>query len=254
MNNNNIIIERSTYNYKISDTDYYLKLTSGSKQFTVDTGNSIFLLMIDSLILESVLSVASITNCCLVTKSCPILCDPMDCSLPGSSVHGLSQARILPGVLPGNGVGCHFLLRGIFLTQELNWHLLHWQMIFFLPLSHQGSPYILQIGPPLFSNRQQARKQSLCSFLELQRIRIPLPSQISQSERKQALNLVSVIAVYRVTEGFVYLCSYISRLYEHEKAPLSISKFESYLLFATLQTVARQAPLSVGILQARELE
>ena len=125
---------------------------------------------------------------------------------------------------------------------------------FFLPLSHQGSPYILQIGPPLFSNRQQARKQSLCSFLELQRIRIPLPSQISQSERKQALNLVSVIAVYRVTEGFVYLCSYISRLYEHDKAPLSISKFESYLLFATLHTVARQAPLSVGILQARELE
>ena len=96
LNNNNTIIERSTYNYKISDTDYYLKLTSGSQQFTVDMGNSIFLLMIDSLILDSVLSVASITNCCcLVAKSCPILCDPMDCSLPGSSVHGLSQARIL---------------------------------------------------------------------------------------------------------------------------------------------------------------
>ena len=26
---------------------------------------------------------------------CPTLCDPMDCSLPGSSVHGISQARIL---------------------------------------------------------------------------------------------------------------------------------------------------------------
>ena len=32
---------------------------------------------------------------CLVTKSCLTLCDPMDCSLPGSSVHGISQARIL---------------------------------------------------------------------------------------------------------------------------------------------------------------
>ena len=25
---------------------------------------------------------------CLVSQSCPILCDPMDCSPPGSSVHG----------------------------------------------------------------------------------------------------------------------------------------------------------------------
>ena len=29
-----------------------------------------------------------------VAQSCPTLCDPMDCSLPGSSVHGISQARI----------------------------------------------------------------------------------------------------------------------------------------------------------------
>ena len=28
-------------------------------------------------------------------QSCPTLCDPMDCSLPGSSLHGISQARIL---------------------------------------------------------------------------------------------------------------------------------------------------------------
>ena len=33
--------------------------------------------------------------CCLVDKSCPSLCDPMDCSPPGSSVHGICQARIL---------------------------------------------------------------------------------------------------------------------------------------------------------------
>ena len=32
--------------------------------------------------------------CCLVAKLYPILCDPMDCSLPGSSVYGISQARI----------------------------------------------------------------------------------------------------------------------------------------------------------------
>ena len=32
---------------------------------------------------------------CLVTQLCLTLCDPMDCSLPGSSVHGILQARIL---------------------------------------------------------------------------------------------------------------------------------------------------------------
>ena len=36
--------------------------------------------------------------CYLVAKSCPTLCDPMDCSPPGSSVHGILQARILEWV------------------------------------------------------------------------------------------------------------------------------------------------------------
>ena len=34
----------------------------------------------------------------LCAQSCPPLCDPMDCSLPGSSVHGLFQARVLEWV------------------------------------------------------------------------------------------------------------------------------------------------------------
>ena len=29
-----------------------------------------------------------------LTQSCPTLCDPMDCGLPGSSVHGILQARV----------------------------------------------------------------------------------------------------------------------------------------------------------------
>ena len=36
--------------------------------------------------------------CVLVTQSCPTLCDPLDCSPPGSSVHGILQARILEWV------------------------------------------------------------------------------------------------------------------------------------------------------------
>ena len=33
-----------------------------------------------------------------VAQSCPTLCDPMDCSLPGFSVHGIFQVRILEWV------------------------------------------------------------------------------------------------------------------------------------------------------------
>ena len=39
-------------------------------------------------------------------QSCLTLCTPMDCSPPGSCVHGILQARILPGM------GCHALSRG----------------------------------------------------------------------------------------------------------------------------------------------
>ena len=37
------------------------------------------------------------------------LCDPMDCSLPGSSVHGILQARILEWVARGSIIGLHIL-------------------------------------------------------------------------------------------------------------------------------------------------
>ena len=35
------------------------------------------------------------SNKCWIAQLCPVLCDPMDCSLPGSSVHGILQASIL---------------------------------------------------------------------------------------------------------------------------------------------------------------
>ena len=44
---------------------------------------------------ESTFNKDSPVSICSVTQSCLILCDPMDCSPPGSSVHGLVQARVL---------------------------------------------------------------------------------------------------------------------------------------------------------------
>ena len=58
-------------------------------------------------------------------------CDPMDHSPPGSCVLG-----IFPG--KNTGVGCHFLLQGIFPTQGSNLSLLHGKQILYW-LSHQGS-------------------------------------------------------------------------------------------------------------------
>ena len=45
-----------------------------------------------------VLTISTLFCACLVTQSCLTLCDPMDCSLPGSSIHGFLQARILEWV------------------------------------------------------------------------------------------------------------------------------------------------------------
>ena len=67
-----------------------------------------------------------------VTQSCPTLCDPVDCS----------PLRLLcPWDSPGKntGVGCHFLLQGIFLTQGSNPGLPHCRQTLY-PLSRQGSP------------------------------------------------------------------------------------------------------------------
>ena len=49
----------------------------------------------------------------LVTQSCLSLCDPMDCSLPGSSIHGDSPSK-------NTGVGCHGHLQEIFSTEKSN--------------------------------------------------------------------------------------------------------------------------------------
>ena len=46
-------------------------------------------------------------------QSCPTLCDSMDCSVPGSSVHGILQVK-------STGVGCRALLQGIVPAQGSN--------------------------------------------------------------------------------------------------------------------------------------
>ena len=69
------------------------------------------------------LSAKNVWGVCLIAKWCLTLCNPMDCSLPGSSVHGISQAFL--------GVSCQFLLQGIFPTQGSNPCLPHCRQILY---------------------------------------------------------------------------------------------------------------------------
>ena len=83
-------------------------------------------------------STSDMVGCvCSVTHLCPTLCSPMDCTPPASSVHGIVGKNI--------GMGCHFLLQGIFPTQAWNPRLLcplHWQA-YSLPPVPLGNPNIV---------------------------------------------------------------------------------------------------------------
>ena len=61
-----------------------------------------------------------------LTQSCLTLCDPMDCSPPGSSVHGIFQARMLEWVAIPSSRGSNL---GLLHCQQILYH-----------LSYQGSP------------------------------------------------------------------------------------------------------------------
>ena len=66
---------------------------------------------------------------CLVAQSCLTLCNPIACSLPGSSVHGDSPVK-------NTGVGCHALFQGIFPIQGSNPGLLHCRWILYCMSYH----------------------------------------------------------------------------------------------------------------------
>ena len=82
---------------------------------------------------------------CQVLQTCPTLCDPVDCSPPGSSVHGIPQVRILEWValLSSRGLLCS--PRGDHPNpgiKLMSLCLLHCRWILY-PLSYLISPYMI---------------------------------------------------------------------------------------------------------------
>ena len=79
--------------------------------------------------------------CVLLAQLCLTFCNPMDCSLQGSSLHGILQARILKWVaMPSS--------RGSYQPMDLTPGLLHCRKILYC-LSHQGSPNTKMINSQL---------------------------------------------------------------------------------------------------------
>ena len=62
----------------------------------------------------------------LVAQLCPTLCDPMDCRLPGSSVHGIFQAKILKWVAISFSRGSSWPRDGTYVSCIDRWVLYHW--------------------------------------------------------------------------------------------------------------------------------
>ena len=73
-----------------------------------------------------------------VAQSCPTLCDPVDCSPAGSSVHGDSPGK-------NTGMGCYALLQQIFPTQGWSPGFLHCRWILY-QLSYLGSPIYMYMA------------------------------------------------------------------------------------------------------------
>ena len=81
------------------------------------------------------------------------LWNPMNCSPPGSSVHGDAPGK-------NTGMGCHALLQGIFQTQGSNPGLPHFRWLLY-HLSCQGSPRILEwVAYPFSRGTSQPRNQT----------------------------------------------------------------------------------------------
>ena len=84
-------------------------------------------------------------GCCSVAKSCPILCIPMNCSLVGSSVHGIFQGRILEWVAISFSRGSSQPRDQTCISCTGRWVLYHWalgswRILFIQMLSCKMSP------------------------------------------------------------------------------------------------------------------
>ena len=144
-------------------------------------------------------------------QACPTLCDPMDCSSPGSSVHGIFK---------NTRVGCHFLFQKIFPTQGTNphrLHPLHWEAdsLALAPLGKPGT-FTQTSGDPNSPSSVKEASAKVC-YLE-----VPCPPRLT------SLSVHCLVSCSRKKTGvrqelcaFICICTHLPSLLKHQGQLLS---------------------------------
>ena len=173
---------------------------------------------------------------CLVAQFCPTLCKPVDCSSPGSSVHGDSPGK-------NTGVGSLSLLQGVFLTQESDWDLLHCRWILY-----QGSPGCYKY--PLSSTNLPHNTLHLFHLTYFGVRTSSLGCLLLPCPYRQ----IRAVAIYLLrTTSLPKPSNLASRSFPpplqptHPSPACMLSHFSCGLLYSTLWTVALQASLFMGL-------
>ena len=212
-------------------------------------------------------------SCCFAARSWLTLCDPIDCSPPGSSVHGVLQARILEWV--GSA-----LPQGIFPTQELNLGLLRCRQILYClspqesPWSRASLPSAALLSTPQCTVRHLLSKQRIREINYLERATPPLNTgqcdrngrcskhihrktgegSLTMDRHIQVTEKVIVYGLQFAQHGFWFCGLQTPTLIHLTALDVSIlcvcvcvlSHFSRVRLSATSWTGARQAPLSMA--------
>ena len=158
---------------------------------------------------------------CLVAQLCPTLCNPKDCSLPSSSVHGDSPGK-------NTGVDCHALLQGIFPTQGSNAGLLHCRQILY-HLCHRRNPLY---------------QQSL-HFPHLHGILFFSSASFSLTHVKKHKSLIPGSWIFLLNQPNIHNEAHIYYSGRNMRQISSVQSFNCVWLFAAPWTAARPASLSI---------
>ena len=124
--------------------------------------------------MSSILAFLHISVCVLVAQSRSTLCDPMDCSPPGSSVHWILQARILERVAISFSRGS---------SQHKDWSLVSCIAgRLFYHLSHQGSHHFQKSTRNINSDIWQQASAKTCGLWDLHCVMWDLSSRCMDSQ------------------------------------------------------------------------
>ena len=192
---------------------------------------------------------------CLVAQSCLILCNPMDCSPSGSSVHGDSPGK-------NTGVGCHALLQEIVPTEGSNPGLPHCRQVLYC-LSHQGSQRILECVAYAFSRGSSWPRNQTWDYCIAGRFFTSWAGKATRELPGRSIKIdigfnKNILSVHKATIIIMNLRGDTDMVtnktqwtllktleYMYKTVFSSVHSFSCVQLFATPWTAPRQASLSI---------